>query len=275
MKTIVLPTDFSENARNAARYAMELYRSEEVRFVLFYAYGLPARPTEIMMTSVREKLDDAAMEDLTQELETLLEDAPVTNDSFELKTEFGDVDDALLGYSSQTSPYLIVMGTQGARGIKEVLVGSNTASVISKSKVPVLCIPSDARFDPVSHIMVALDPDSTVELAKLDALRAFAERHKVKLTFLSLQNEGVDPLNFRQKDEIKAFFSNTPVTFTMMKHNNIEEGIERFIELHKPDWLVTLPGKSTFFDRLFQRSMTRKLALHTHLPLLVIPGAIQ
>ena len=69
--------------------------------------------------------------------------------------------DIILDVIKQRKPNLVEMGTKGASGVKEVLMGSNTAKVIDKASHPVIAVPEKASFDGIKKIVYATNYHSS------------------------------------------------------------------------------------------------------------------
>ena len=68
----------------------------------------------------------------------------------------------------------------------------------------------------------------------------------------------------------KLIFADEKVGFTIIKSNDVEDSILDFIKLHRIDLLAVAKHKRGFWDSLFHSSLTKKLAMHINIPLLVL-----
>lgn len=59
-------------------------------------------------------------------------------------------------------------------------------------------------------------------------------------------------------------------SFNFIENDDILEGIQQFIGEQHPDMIVMVAGKNSFFDAVYHKSFTTKLALHSHIPLFTI-----
>jgi nucleotide-binding universal stress UspA family protein len=60
--------------------------------------------------------------------------------------------------------------------------------------------------------------------------------------------------------------------YIFIEEENALKGIEAGIDEFQADLLVMVPQKHGFWDTVMNRSTTRKIALHTHIPLLALPN---
>ncbi|WAC02798.1 universal stress protein [Lacinutrix neustonica] len=146
MKNILLPTDFSDNSWNAIVYALQLFKDDTCNFCLLNTYTpIFYHMEQVLVTSPQMSLESIVRENSERRLEEM---------KTRMEQEFGNPNhtyssisafNTLIGeieelYKANVMD-LIVMGTKGASGLKEVLFGTNTVHTIKNSKCPVLAIP--------------------------------------------------------------------------------------------------------------------------------------
>lgn len=275
MKTIIVPTDFSETSYNAARYALGLARQmNTARIVLYHAYELivpiPDVPSSVPMVNPDE-LRSASLEGLDKmmrELEPLLPESTVLASRAENHLLPANIDQV----AKQEEADLIVMGITGGSQLEEILVGSNTVDVVKHTTCPVIIVPGSARFRPIRKIVFACDFRKVVETTPVQPLKKLLNVFKPELHVLNIDHES------------KHFTSDTPYEtlmldtllegydpqFHFIDHTNVVQGIMDFAARQEADLILIIPKKHGLFDHIFKRSRTTQLAFHTHVPLLAI-----
>ncbi len=124
MKTIVFPTDFSLNSMHAVRYGINLFKGQEVRFILFNAYVDPS--VGASMTYVFEDhMKVISMTMLRKVLEELKDDHGQGDLKIELVNRYGDLPYALKPFLVEEMVDLVIMGSSGASGANISILGSN------------------------------------------------------------------------------------------------------------------------------------------------------
>jgi nucleotide-binding universal stress UspA family protein len=274
IKTILLPTDFSTTANNAMRFALE-FGGSTPHYILFHAY----MPYEsVFGGDVSAKENQAELEEVKAELEkrrlAMLAINPNANVS--VVAEKGVESRCMLSFVKKQGVDLILMGTIGATGIKEKLLGSVTADIIAKSTCPVIAVPSTYRFKGVSKVLMP----TGFRLQDIDAARflfGFSVTKNADLHFIHV-GKGKQPS--AAENELMETFQKTVNTLIRNKKRYITwhvgdeaaSQIAAISEKEKPDLLVmTTYKRKGFFDRIFHASTTRKVAHHTRIPLLVFP----
>ena len=145
MQKIIVPTDFSPEARNAGLYAAELAKIFNSKLTLFHAYMLPTPVSEVPYVMIT--VDELQKENellLKKEVEHIIQSHGVETEGI---VRIGIPSDEIKVLSDDLSADLVVMGMKGAGGIDK-MIGSTTTNAIRKLKTPVLVIPHDSRFLP-------------------------------------------------------------------------------------------------------------------------------
>ena len=168
---------------------------------------------------------------------------------------------------------LVVMGVTGAGNLANVLIGSNTTSLMSKTKCPVLVIPGDARYAPLKKITFACDSDESLPEKFLNTLAPLQEAFHPQFLVMHIQKQSKHVLVERE-----AHFSKRVLTALAPYHpeyyfpvaESIETAVDEFIKQHDANLLVMVPHERNLLADLFHFSNTKKMAFHTHIPLLSI-----
>lgn len=269
---ILVPTDFSEVANNALHYAISLANKINAELHLLYIKNIPlvdsSYPNTIYQTYMAE-IDEFADKSF-KKLETkILNDSGV---KFKTQAAYGFINDEIQEYTNANKIDLIILGTTGASGIQEVLIGSNAASVVAKSEIPVLVIPPSAKFEEILHIVYATDFNEP-EFPAVSRLAYFAGLYNADISILHVKSEYDNYFdeehNFFVKNKDQIALNNWKVVKVDEKENIIES-INSYVELEHTNLLVMAKHNRNFFDKLFHRSLSKQMAFHTKIPLLVL-----
>src|SRR5690606_10434565 len=76
---------------------------------------------------------------------------------------------------------LVIMGTQGATGAKEILFGTNTIHVIQKTTCPVIAVPSDFEYENPTEILFPTDYEIEFDKEKLQQFLDIARGYNSKI----------------------------------------------------------------------------------------------
>ncbi len=275
MKRILFPTDFSRSAKAAFVYALRFADSFDAELIVLHVYDLPIVETPPMPEATTEIFDIVEMNqfesfrDELPELHKIAESKNLGHVKMRNMLLYGDLIYNINKVCKEEEADFVVMGTKGASGLKETFIGSTTASVISNTKVPVLAIPEEAEFH---HRIKNIAFTTQYREKDNDALRQaleIAAKFKATVSCLYIKNPD-DPSDIDERiAEWKMYYREENIDFFNISGDHIEQTILDFIEGQHVDMLVMRKHKRSFFERLFTRSLTKKMAYHTKIPLLV------
>ncbi|MFL9843456.1 universal stress protein [Flavobacterium rhizosphaerae] len=274
MKRILFPTDFSEAAKTAYIYALKFADSYDAEIFILHSYDLPIVDTPPLPETAAEVFDivEANQFESFREEIPLMEQIAAEQSLSHIKTskllQYGDLIYNINKVCDDENIDMIIMGTKGATGLKETFLGSNAASVIAHTERPVLCIPAEAEYQPIQNVVFTtqyMDRDNdalaqTIQLAK---------KFNARIQCLYIKNDD-DPIDIEERiNEWKIYYRDEQIDFFNIDGQHIEQTILDFIENQAVHLLVMRTHKRNFFERLFHRSLTKKMAYHSKIPLLI------
>ncbi|HET6244406.1 MAG: universal stress protein [Bacteroidetes bacterium] len=271
MKNILFPTDFSSDANNALEYALELAKLNSAKIILLNAYHMPYNRADIMV-SVMGILKEDSEAGLKQTLERIKKNPRFADINCETKSRIGDVVSVCAELIKDEDIDLIVMGTKGASGVLETIIGSNTASVVKNVACPVLAVPSNARYTTPRKIGFAYDLKEIKNAKDLRFLSQLIKIFNAELQIYSVIPEFEQEVIEKSQVQLKLseYFNNVKTEIYFAVKGDIIEGIRELVESNKPDWTVMLAKKYTLFETIFHTSMTKTMVFQTDKPLLVL-----
>ncbi len=273
MKTYLVPTDYSDTAHNAALYALDLAKKDQAKVVLLNVFQVPypvVHDTYIPLSSMDELQHDA--KDALLKYKNKLVSKTKTDVEIECRVAPDFVSDGISKYLQHNRVDLIVMGITGGSVLKEVLVGSNAMSVIRQCKKNVLIIPKDAKYKEVQKIGFATTFEFEHESQIKKDLKHYVDLFQAKL--IAIHVNTVTELNTPERQAVvkhfNSSFNEADFVVKEIESENVAEEIERYVEEKKCDWLALVPKHNKLFERLFNKTITKKLAFHLHVPILAI-----
>ena len=270
MKTILLPTDFSYNARNALKYTLHFFGGGN-HFILLNTWQTPYTPPEVLI-SVEDILMNASKEGLKNELNTAKTLPGAENNTFETISQFGNLVDVVNAVAREKKVDFVVMGTQGASGIREALLGSNTASTAKSIQCPLLIVPAKTEFKNLQNIVFAADYQHIEKQEALETIASIAKANDAEITILNVLDKGkITDINQGYEGlKMDHLFTGVKHAYSFIENDDKAAGIDEYLHTNSPDLLVMLERKSGFFKSIFHRSITKQMAFHTHVPMLVL-----
>ena len=278
MKRILLPTDFSENAFNASSYALQLFAGEECTFYLLHTYTPVATNAGMLVNTysalqLEEVTRDAAFFSMKVLEERLLREYPNSKHTFKKITKFNLLVSEIVACVKEYNIDLIVMGTQGATGAKEIFLGTHTMFTIKKVKCPVIAVPSGFKYEKPKEILFATDYRFYLLNKYFIFLKELCIAHGSKLNLLNADlNKPLDADQLKTKSYLDNFFKEISHLFHVAKGSDISEAIKKFQETRKINLLVMIHNHHTFFENLLFKPVINRMVYHTNVPFLVIPS---
>jgi nucleotide-binding universal stress UspA family protein len=273
MKTILVPTDFSAYATNALYYALALARQTGAKVYVLHVCAMPIAGPSLTLSSI-ESISAAAFKEAKARMVTLFDELNQEGYfNIEALIRMGFLDNELLDVALQFKADLIVMGTRGATGLVDSLFGSNTAAIIDKKMFPVLAIPSGASYKPLHNMVMAADyhPLSHAKvLAPMLELSAATGAH-INVLYIDKHPDSMSKVQCKAEEQLERILVEYEPTFHFSAESDVFKGINEFIKEENSGMLVMIARKKNVLQQLLNRSHTRHMALHSTVPLLVLP----
>ncbi len=281
MKNILYPTDFSLTSRCSIPFLIEFANKTGASIHILNIFSVniydPNMPAELMMSAYQqaEASSKENLDLLKKELEgynqTHGRGAQSTYNLFTISRQ-GLVVDEILNYVEDNNIDIVVMGTTGASGILEKIIGSNAASVIEKCPKPVLAIPDKAEFRGINNIVYATDLEEK-ELNEIKILAGISKLFNAELTLLHVCNEKETAImEDKEKifNELKVEIDYMKTNLEMVQNENVINGIDDYVSKHKTDIISMATHRRSLLGKIFDRSLTKQMAYHTRIPLLAL-----
>ena len=279
---VLLPTDFSENAWHAINYAVYLLENKACTFYVLHAHQ--ASPSGLVSTINKERDTrlfeitlDEAQQKLNKVVGQLRKINKVKDHTFEAVLESEALLNAVGRNVIDRDVDYICMGTQGATGLKEIFLGSNTVKVIKHINFcPVIAVPETYLFSRPETIAFATDYKHLYQKNELEPLMDIVKIWNSTLRVIHVKAE--EALSEVQQ-ELKALLGRfmEDVSFSMEEltyHPNINLRINEWAESNNCGILAMINSSHEFFGRILREPVVRKIAFRTHIPFLVLPEAV-
>ena len=275
MKKILFPTDFSETATNAFIHALEFAKKVNGELVLLHNFELPVINDQYFpqnYVEIYESLELSQFEMFKNEIPKLRALAEKHNlDKVRMTHRLmdGDLLTNIKKAIKEDDINFVVMGTSGSTGWESFFIGTNTGTVMSGIKVPMLCVPLEAKFKPIEIIgfTTRFRPKDKKAL-KLVLKIAKKSNAKVKCLYVKTSKSDV---SIETITNWETEFCDEPIDFYVVENDDVEEIILDFIMYKEVDILTMLTYKRGFFEGIFNRSLTKKIAVNNEIPVLAIP----
>lgn len=273
MQKILVPTDFSQCAEKASSVALELACKSHAEIHFLHIASVPTDWTTLVDSSKIYPEVTKMINNCHYKLDDLVSAAESKNISAQKYLVYNQNYQGILQHIEKNQVDLVVMGSQGATGLKEFLLGSNTQKVVRMSQVPVLVIKEDLPDDfQVKNIVFASDFREEV----MDQFKVFVDMARVldaKLLLLFVNT----PANFTDTLTTKIRMGNYALhapgivedTY-VFNYYNFQEGLEKFCVEKEIDMISMITHGGTSGLHLFNNSLTERIVNHVDIPLLTM-----
>jgi len=278
MQKILVPTDFSANAFKAIAYAAEIAKVSGAQLHLLHVI----EPSVNMVTMQTDSLNKEVIKNRTTQLSNTLKSASSVYPEIKITPSLigGKVADSIINYSQKNGITLIVMGTKGAGGMKKFLIGTVASETVSKSRVPVLTIPVSYQVAKPENIVFAtnqFEKNNNILENIMHIPALFSSVIHVAVVRESGANEDAELIyNEEQLNDYVKFleenYSEIKFKAAFIEGEDFETSIESYCDKNGVDMVTMVTYPKTFFERIFQRSETKRMVFHSTIPTLAIPA---
>ena len=279
MKKIVIPTDFSDNALDALTYAIQLFEDIPCTFYILNTYYTGASR---MSNAMRRGRDSPRYHFLIEESENGLKKIStylkthLLNDKHTYK---------MLSKSAEFIPYLkhivavenidlIVMGTTGATGAKEIFMGSNAVKVIKHIDFcPILSVPKTHKYQELEKVVFSTDYKKSFNAMELNCLIELQLLNNFMLKVIHIKREKkLDLFQEQNKRVLQQIFDSNLILFEEIDTNTtVEVAINTYVKKQDVNMICLLNYEHSFMEKLLHEPIIKRISFHSLKPLLIIP----
>jgi nucleotide-binding universal stress UspA family protein len=258
MHRVIIPVDFSETSLNAARYAAQMLAGKSDALAVLYSnYDSP------------DDLD--IIRNYQQTLKIEFMNAGVLN--VECERELGgDLIENISNMAHTSRASLILMGITGKSAIRQAMFGSNTLKLIDRNLYPVMIIPPDASYKGIKNVAFASDLKNVEDVTPDTLITAVLEMFDPQLHVIHVSKESYEeklPTELEtEKMRLAAMFTRFNPKFHFLVMADFFKAVDHFIKDMNIDVLITIPRHQSNATSLFKTTHTKRLAYHSHIPIL-------
>jgi len=270
MKNILVPIDFSDQAKYAAKVATDIAKLTNSKIYLLHMLELPTgvvdpsnfgssnnNPTTLLfLKRAHEKFENFKKLPFFEGIK--VEDS----------VQFHKAYDGIINESKKQNIDLIIMGSKGTSGLEEMLVGSNTEKVVRNSNIPVLVIKREVNNFKIKNIVFASNFEQKSKVTFQNILD-FTSLFNARLHLLKINTIHNFETTKESSDAIRNFVNDFDLgDYTLNIYNDIsvETGILNFANVIDADVILLNTSGRRGLAHLFTGSIGEDLANHAKLP---------
>lgn len=284
---VLTPVDFSDYSLRAATVAFEIAEKLKAKLILYHVipqpefYAIPYTDFIAYDTAAHIQIDNKEKESqekyrkfIGKIIDEIGMDRWIDVES-EYIMKMGDEEDDILAFAEKHPPRLIVMGSKGRHTIKDDLMGTTTAEIIARAKVPVLAIPEKfKRLDLTSlkKVVYATNFDEK-DFVAVDKLMGLLRPFEAKVYCLHVGQQDDIQWDLAKLEGMKGVLKkrhlHTDLECIYLQGDDILKKLEEYIQRHEIDILSLTTHKRNMITRIFNPSIAKEMLFHTEIPLLV------
>lgn len=287
---VLIPVDFSNYSLKACEFGFNFASNINAEVVLLHVYFTPIYATSLPYgdvfnyqlsdeENVRNMLQKvhADLNSLSDKVKEKVASGEFPNVKYTCVLREGIPEEEVLRYAKEYRPRIIVMGTRGKSQKDIDLIGSVTAEVIDRSRVPVLAIPEKTPFKQFSEVkrVAFITNFDQRDLIAFDSLISSLKPFKFSVSLIHL-SDVKDTWNEIKLGGIKEYFQKQypllDISYNVVKNDDFLNSLDNYIKSNQIDIIALTSYKRNIFSRLFNPGIARKMIFHSDTPLLVIYG---
>jgi len=269
MKKILVPTDFSTEAENAIKVAAQLSKKHNCELILLHMLDLPLSgiannaPTDLPEAVYFMKLAH-------KEFETIMSKDYLKGITITELVDFHDISTGILETCKTQNIDLIVMGSHGSSGLKEMFIGSNAEKIVRAAEAPVLVIKNEHKDFNIEEFVFASDFKNDNRETYKQAIK-LAEAFNAKIHLLMVNTVTNFTTTAKAKVKIQEFIEGTNFTnYTTNIYNDetVEKGILNFSHIIDADLIGISTHGRQGIAHFFNGSLSEDIVNHAKRPVI-------
>lgn len=268
---ILVPTDFSNLSKVAIEYAIKMANRVNGTVTLLHVMTNVVKPTRASLQEEAKAIGLEASALANERFIPILEEAEQfnkTGNPIGVKIRRGrSFSNIVRLFANRNQIGMIIMGTKGASGLTKYVLGSNAVSVMDASRIPVLAVPARAQFKNFKNVVYAADLKYLE--AEVNAMKPYLKLLDATLHVVHVCDKTKNEEELQR--EVKSILKQVDYrksTVMIKSGKPVDRVIDLYVKELKADMVTMFTHKRTAYENLFHRSMTKKMAFQSHVPLL-------
>jgi nucleotide-binding universal stress UspA family protein len=270
MQKILVPCDFSEQSVNAFRLAVDLADQTKGEVHVLHVIEVPVMHDSLLMptlsfeASLLKELSDNA----ENQFKKLVADHP-TQTPVIAKNVFGNISLMILDYITENRIELVVMGTKGASGLRELLIGSNAERIVRRSSCPVITVRTYEKLGNIKNIVVpnSLEDEQDDLVEHIKVLQGFLKATLHVVWINTPGNFTSDNITLTKMKDFAKRFVLTDYTLNIFNDTYEESGVISFAHMIKADMIAMGTHGRKGISHIMSGSLAEDVVNHIDCPI--------
>ncbi|MDR0575175.1 MAG: universal stress protein [Tannerella sp.] len=288
VKKILIPVDFSDYSMRACEIGFEYASRIGAEVMLLHAYYIALMPSSLLYLGLgQDAFDDESvriaydrMQADLKNMVSVIDHKVASGELPEVKYNYiireGLPDDEIIAYAKEYRPTFIIMGTRGKNRKNLDLIGSITAEIIERTKVPLLAAPEDITFENLKEVKNIAFATSFNEhdLVAFDRFTKLMNSYapNVHLFNISTSKDEWDEIRLTgTREYLKKHYPDINIDFTVLDSGELLDAVDKFVREKQIDVIALTTYRRSMITKIFNPSIARRMLFHSNTALLVIP----
>ncbi len=273
MKRILVPCDFSEPSKQAFKFAVGLASATKSEVFILHVVETPVLHSSMLVPV--EAYEKSFLKGLRTKYDKNVEKMKEQwggKVKIHSSIEHGSVESGIQRFAQKKRIDLIVMGTHGAKGIRDLVIGSNTEKTLRHSQIPVIAIKKAPQLASIKDIILPTD-FSKINKEQVVFIKDLQAILKARLQVVYVNSPENFTTNLEAERSLAEFVLGTGFkNYTLSIFNDIteEQGISNFSQRFKNKLLVMPTHGRTGLSHFFNGSVTEEVVKNTDWPVLTL-----
>lgn len=275
-RSLLVPTDFSEVADNASKYALALARQTGIsKIILFHSWQQPLVISADMVNAELvngEIIRESSEENLKRskaELQAAAGDS-VTVESF---LDYSEVTSGIEDFCKSNNVTCVVMGVTGRDLFDEKIIGSNAVTTARRIGTPIIILPASVSYGAIRKVLLLSDYRDIENTLPATPIKDLLHITGAKLYIAHVDQRGEkldDSIVEADNRLFDRLFPEENPEFHILHEPDYIEAVNHFVKENDIDLIIAMPKKKTFWQSIFQPSRTKQLAFNGETPMLLL-----
>lgn len=270
MQKILVPCDFSEQSVNAFRLAADLADEAKGEIHLLHVIEVPVMHDSLLMPTL--SFEATLMKELSDNAETqfkkLTSEFPIQTPVL-TKNVFGNTSLMILDYVNENNIELVAMGTKGASGLRELLIGSNAERIVRRSPCPVITVRTYEKPRNIRNIVLpnSLEEEQDDLVEHIKVLQGFL---KAALHIVWINTPGnftADSITLVKLRDFAKRFGLKDYTLNIYNDTYEESGVINFAHMIKADMIAMGTHGRKGLNHIISGSLAEDVVNHIDCPI--------
>lgn len=269
-RTLLIPTDFSNNALVATNYALKLAALLNAKVHILHCYT--AFSSAFQNDNINKKDADQAKVVAENGMQEFLDKLSTENHTYQATISEGELVKSINKFILEKRVDLVIMGTHGTSENRRELMGSNTYMVAKDIEVPLLIVPEHSNEFSMEQILFFTDFQNN-DCKVLECISALFGNTNPPCKLIHIAEEKVDDQKKKLENWMESLSTKTGykgLTGAVVSQKEGLSVVNDAIEQYNASLcLLTLVEGRGFFEKLFHKSLARKIILNPKTPVLL------